>query len=350
MDVMEKRFKRGLILGKFLPIHFGHMYLIQQGSEQCDNLTVLACSLKSEPIPGYLRYRWVLEYCNKLKDKNTTVINITDELPQYPEEHPDFWNIWCNLVKQYEPDVIFSSEDYGLELARRLNIEHILVDKKRIKFPISGTKIRKKPYENWDMIYPGARPHFVDRIYFLGPESTGKTTATEMMSEYFKTSHIPEYGRILWERNSGEISLYDFCEIVVMQRDIENKIIRNSNNKFLFCDTETITTKVFCELYHPGEHKNLDNFFDHHIQRQLENRCHFFVLSPDVPAVQDGTRTFLEHRHKHFKMILSELNKWNIPYVVLEGNYNERLDIVKEYEKNLDSHKCTANYQIGTEI
>ncbi len=49
---MEKKYKNGLTLGKYMPLHYGHMYLINTAAKGCDKLTVLACSIKSEPIPG----------------------------------------------------------------------------------------------------------------------------------------------------------------------------------------------------------------------------------------------------------------------------------------------------------
>ena len=49
----------------------------------------MVCSLASEPIPGELRYRWMRELF-----PFDHVVHLTDELPQAPEEHPDFWALW----------------------------------------------------------------------------------------------------------------------------------------------------------------------------------------------------------------------------------------------------------------
>lgn len=140
----DKKYKSGLFLGKYMPPHKGHLSVIMLGSLNCEKFTVLACSLKNEPIPGELRAQWVNQFCQESYFTNTKVIAITDELPQFPEEHIDFWTIWCDLIKKHCPDidVIYSSEDYGFELAKRLNIPHELVDKERKKVPVSGTAIR----------------------------------------------------------------------------------------------------------------------------------------------------------------------------------------------------------------
>src|SRR5574337_1823762 len=108
----------GFILGKFMPIHRGHMYLIEYAKQYVDHLTVLVCSLEREPIPGQLRYGWVKEL---FPDVN--VEHFTEDVPQYPEEHPDFWNIWLGVVRRYVPtgpDYVFTSETYGDRLAEIL--------------------------------------------------------------------------------------------------------------------------------------------------------------------------------------------------------------------------------------
>lgn len=340
IQMIQKEYKSGLVLGKWMPLSVGHTYLISSAANGCDKLTVLACSIKSESIPGELRYKWVKSFCNSYKDKNIKVINMTEELPQLPEEHAQFWDIWCDVIKKSCPDidVIYSSEDYGFELAKRLNIKHELVDKERITHPISGTKIRENPYKNWKFIYADARQYFINRIYFLGPESTGKTTISELLAKKFQVNYVPEYGRILCERKEGNIDLMDFYEIVIKQREIEDRLSHKTLEKLLFCDTEAITTKVFCDLYYPSESHKLTEFFDYHIKQQIANgKCYFFIMNPDgVEVVQDGTRNFIseEQRKNHFKKIIAELQYWNLPYTILTGNYHNRITTVEKYIKN----------------
>ena len=41
---------KGLVLGKFMPLHKGHIHLIETAAAEVDELTVLVCSTKEEPI------------------------------------------------------------------------------------------------------------------------------------------------------------------------------------------------------------------------------------------------------------------------------------------------------------
>ncbi len=53
--------KRGLVLGKFSPLHKGHIELINYARQHCGELTVLICSTESEPISGLIRLGWIEE-------------------------------------------------------------------------------------------------------------------------------------------------------------------------------------------------------------------------------------------------------------------------------------------------
>lgn len=346
---MAKKFKHGLILGKFMPLHNGHMYLVTNGIQQCENLTILVCTLEREPIPGYLRHKWMKHYCDNhpIKgDTNINVVHINYDLPQEPSEHPQFWKIWTDIVLKHCPniEVFLSSEDYGFEMAKHLNIEHVLVDKERVKAPISGTEIRNNPYKNWEFIYREARTYFLNRVYMLGPESTGKTEMCKRLSEHFEANWVPEYGRTLWERESGNIHYMDFFEIVIMQRNIESRMAANSIGKqIMFCDTEVVTTKVFGDLMFPNYSEVLNPFFDYHINQQIkDNTGHYFIMSPEgVEPVQDGTRNYLdpEPRKKHFDLIVFELRRRNIPFTILTGSYEQRFNQLCIYVEAMLTHK-----------
>lgn len=349
---MEKKFKNGLILGKFLPPHLGHQYLVTNGIMQCDNLTVLVCTLNREPIPGHLRFKWMKQLCQEhphnFHDNNmkVNVVHIDYDLPQEPSEHSDFWNIWCGLIKKHCPEIqaIFTSEDYGDELARQMNITHVCVDKPRLKMPTSGTAIRNNPYKNWDFITKYAKPYFLNRIYLMGPESTGKTVMSERLAKHFETNWVPEYGRTLWEKNGGHLDFIEFYEIAVMQRNIEDKMASMSIDKqLMICDTEVMTTKIFGEMMFPEQSEKLNPFLDYHINKQLkENTGHYFVMSPEgVEPVQDGTRNYLDDapRKNHFDLIVFELRRRNIPFTILTGPYDQRFNQLCEYIEGILQHK-----------
>ncbi|MFQ5570264.1 MAG: adenylyltransferase/cytidyltransferase family protein [Rhodothermales bacterium] len=162
VNARRKRYGTGLVLGKFMPPHRGHLHLIDEARCQAEHVTIIVGTLASEPIPGALRFRWMQELY-----PNLDVRHLTDENPQYPHEHPDFWGIWTRSIRRFlptGPDAVFTSEVYGDRLAACLGAEHVPVDPGRRRVPVSATQIREDPYRYWAFIPECVRPYFSEKV------------------------------------------------------------------------------------------------------------------------------------------------------------------------------------------
>lgn len=322
---MAKKFEDGLVLGKFMPPHLGHLFLIDTAVKNCKTVHVMVCSLKNETIPGEIRYNWIKQHYKK--NKNVNVIHCNQELPQYPSEcnsEFEFYNqYWVPTVYSYinKLDAVFTSEDYGNEFSYWLNIEHVLVDKDRVKYPVSGTKIRNNAFNNWEFIPDHEKSYFMKRIAILGPESVGKSTLAKKLAEHFKSEYVEEYGRTYTEKTGTKnLRTSDFIHIAKKQYKM-NFAPMKAASKFLFCDTEAITTKVFADMY--IKKRNISQI-DEIIDKQNFNLC--ILLDIDVPWVDDGTRDFQGERQRHLKLLQNELENRGIHYVTISGsNYKNRL-------------------------
>ena len=192
----------GMLLGKFMPPHLGHKYLVDFASGYVDRLTVIVATIDSEPMPGGLRYRWMKEMFPAAE-----VVHMTDDNPQEPGENPDFWNIWHDSIRKFiprGPDFVFASEEYGWKLADILGAKYVPVDHLRVQAPVTASMIRKDPIGHWRFIPSCVRPHYVKRVCLIGPESTGKTTMAQKLAEKYDTVHVAEYARGLLDHQGGE--------------------------------------------------------------------------------------------------------------------------------------------------
>ena len=112
---------RGFFLGKFMPPHRGHLDVCEIALGMVRELTVLVCSTPSEPIPGEKRFQWM-----KQSVPGARVLHMHRDIPQAPEDHPDFWTIWRKAIREFHPepiDIVFAGEDYGVRLAAELGAE-----------------------------------------------------------------------------------------------------------------------------------------------------------------------------------------------------------------------------------
>jgi NadR type nicotinamide-nucleotide adenylyltransferase len=308
-----------MILGKFMPPHLGHVYLADFAKNFCERLTILVCSIAREPIPGRLRYEWMREMF-----PDCDVVHVTDELPQEPAEHPDFWNLWRKTIRRAmpePPDFVFASEAYGQRLAAELGATFIPVDVGRGAVPVSGTAVRTRPMANWAFIPPVVRPYFVKRVCVYGPESTGKTTLARDLARHFKTTWAPEYARHLLDLKDGRCDPEDFPLIARGQAASEDALARQAN-RVLICDTDAVTTAVWHDalvgpcpawLTEAAAARNYDLYL---------------LLDVDVPWVSDGQRFFAEpdRRRAFFDACEAALRSRGRRYVRIGGDWSARLD------------------------
>lgn len=311
--------ERGLTLGKFLPPHAGHQYLIDFARHFVRDLTILVCSTPSDPIPGTHRYHWMR---NLFPD--CRVVHVTDDVPQTPEESRDFWPIWTELIKRETPrgfEVFFSSERYGDEVARRFAARHVPVDPARELFPVSGTAVRENPFGNWRFIPRPVRPHFVKRVCLFGPESTGKSTLARLLAEHFQTNHVPEFARPWLDWTESPCTPEDLEVIVAGQSAAEDAAALDAN-KLLFCDTDPLLTNVWSEMLF-GDRPEWLRLAAHRRRYDL-----YLLLGVDVPWVDDRTRYFPESdtRSKFYQRCVAILEGESRHYVPIEGTWAERLE------------------------
>lgn len=323
-----KKYKNSLVLGKFYPPHNGHLYLIDTAIEHSEKVNLLVCYNDTQSIPGDIRYDTLKSI---YEDNDNISIHLVDDglLPQHENECKtldEFYGHWVPFVRNITDDLdcVFTSENYGDDFAKYLEIEHFLVDGDRIKYPVSGTKIRTNPFDNWEFIPDEIKPLFVKRIVLMGPESVGKSTLSINLANHYNTNYVEEYGKNIFELNGNKISIDDFIPISIGRQKLENHKLKTSN-KLLFCDTEDITTYIFSKMFFPSDYKSIENIL---LDRVYKNSNYdlYLLLKPDCDIVQDGTRQFLGERISHYESIKSELEKYDCNYIELSGNWEDRFN------------------------
>lgn len=311
----HKTTRTGVVLGKFMPPHLGHKHLVDFARHYVDELTVMVGSLAAEPIPGVLRYEWMRQLFPDVR-----VVHLTDENPQYPEEHPDFWQIWQESMLSRlpaPPDYLFASEDYGWKLAQVLGARFIPVDVQRQLVPISGTAVRHDPWEHWRYLPELVRPYFAGRVCVFGPESTGKSTLTQQLAAHFQTTHVPEYARTHIEAHQGQLQYKDMLLIARGHAASEDALAYRAN-KLLFTDTDLLATTIWSDV--------LFGACDPWITQEAAKR-HYdltLLLDVDVPWVEDQVRYLPEDRRGFFERCEAALKAHDRRYVIIRGSWQER--------------------------
>jgi NadR type nicotinamide-nucleotide adenylyltransferase len=150
------RYATGLIIGRFNPPHLGHSYMIDWAAERCDRLVVFVNTREGELVPGHLRAGWLADL-----HPQVSVVQVAHDLPTDMSD-PDLWVRWMDLLRSRwplddGPHVVFSSDPYVDELARRFGADAVIVDPERATVPISATEIREQPAAHLHRLAPPVR-------------------------------------------------------------------------------------------------------------------------------------------------------------------------------------------------
>lgn len=302
-----------------MPLHKGHVALIHFAAQHCDELIVSMSYKTSDPIPGPTRFEWIRE-----EFKNFPKIKPQISLDDFDDESLSLENripLWSDFLKRRFPfiNVVFSSEDYGVLLAKSLGIEHILFDAGRVKFPVAASKLRADPFKYWDLMADSTKPYFVKKICFYGPESTGKSFLSEKLAKRYKTEFVPEVARELISTND-----FNMDEILRIGNAQTKRVLEKIKvaNKILFCDTDLITTEIYSRHYLRVVPPVLIE-----LERKIKYD-HYFLFDTSVEWVADGMRDLGNRREEMFNVFKTELDKRGIAYDIVKGDYAEREEFV----------------------
>lgn len=138
--------KAGLTIGKFAPFHKGHEYLIQNALKRVEKLYIFVYDTDVTNIPTTTRKEWIEHI---YKNRTIEVIEAKNPPRQYGLDEESVAiqvNYILELLKKIKAEPIthfFSSEEYGKFVAKALNAENVVIDKKRVNIPICATNIRE---------------------------------------------------------------------------------------------------------------------------------------------------------------------------------------------------------------
>jgi NadR type nicotinamide-nucleotide adenylyltransferase len=306
--------RRSFLLGKFLPPHEGHRFIVETALAMTDETTVLVCSTDAEPIPGKLRAQWMRAMLPKAR-----IIHLHRNLPQEPKDHPEFWAIWRAAIAQCcgGPFThVFASETYVFRLAQELCAEPVLVDPDRETFPVSGRSILAAPHRHWRFVPPEVRRHFQKRVTLLGPESVGKSRLALALGERFGTLIMPEYGRAydIHYKQGRNWAPADFVRLAETHAAMREAMATRAG-PWMVEDTDAVQTAVWSQHLVGGVAPELVA-----IERATPADL-YLLLAPDVAWIGDGVRYAGSEAVRRFFFEEAErrLKRLGVSYEIIAG-------------------------------
>lgn len=316
----RRSYRHGLVLGKFYPFHAGHAHLIRTATAACERVTVQVLASRVESLPLEERMDWIRQ-----EHPTAHVVGDFDEA-EVDFDSPSAWDEHMVVIRRLldgPVDAVFSCDDYGAELARRLDAAWEQVDPGRVVNPIRGREIRRDLAAGWHLLPTSTRAGLARRVVILGAESTGTTTLATDLAAHFGTSWVPEYGRTWSAIRPGGLAAPwradEFDLIVERQVALEREAARRAPTPLLVCDTDVLATALWFERY-------LGEPAPHLLARAAEHRPDLYVLTgAEIPFVQDGLRDGEHIRHAMQERFRATLAAQPVPWLEVRGTRDERV-------------------------
>jgi nicotinamide riboside kinase len=167
----------------------------------------------------------------------------------------------------------------------------------------------------------------VEKIVFVGAESTGKSTLAEHLAREFDTVFVPEIGRFIWEAKKGQLNVDDYVEIAVKHRRAEVEASLCAR-RYLFVDTSALTTLLLGYCF--GHIKDAPADLLRYADDCKDRYAHHFVCADDIPYEYDPARENEAWRGRIQKLVIQDLEARGIPYTILNGTVAERAARVRQ--------------------
>jgi NadR type nicotinamide-nucleotide adenylyltransferase len=312
--------RRGFILGKFMPPHAGHVTLIQSARAIVDELTILLCSLPDDPISGETRLEWM-----RAMFPDCRIVFHSQPAPQESADDPAFWEIWSRIVAKAHPepiDYVFAGEAYGADLAKHIGGIFVPLGGRILNADgngiggVAGEKVRADPWAFWNYLPHPVRNHYALTVCLHGIESVGKSSLAERLSDHYRTTWVPEYGRSHCETHGTDCREDDLMLIGQAQQAMI-EAARPWANRLLVADTDALMTAAWSQMmigYTPDQLIS---------QRKADL---YLMLGTDAPFVDDGTRVYktLKEREKFDRVARATLVLSRTNFVEIRGSWDER--------------------------
>jgi len=153
----------------------------------------------------------------------------------------------------------------------------------------------------------------VKKIAIVGPESTGKSTMSQLLAKHYKVSWVPEYARYYCENLIAPYTLQDEINMYYGQVALEDAILVTTENDFIICDTTFVTVKIWSDEM-LGETPQL-------VLDALPKRPYdlYLLMDIDLPWQDDPLRDFPNQREYFMEVWHKELKALNANYKVISG-------------------------------
>jgi HTH-type transcriptional repressor of NAD biosynthesis genes len=284
-----------VVLGRFLPVHDGHRYLIELAQRFAERVHVFVRVGDDDPIPWEVRRGWLAELF-----PGVGITGIEESEASWP----------ARILAEVRPDYLFGGEGWGPPLADELGATYVVVD--RAAIPVTGTQVRADPWACERYLPPPVRAWYTRRVSIIGAESTGKTTLAHRLAQHYGTVWAPERIRTMRRRHLTPADL----ALAAQGQQADADLLARRASRVLFCDTDPLTVRLWCDRLFGAAPSWLPGISSPHL---------YVLCAADVPFIGEERNNTPTERRDFHAACERELVRLGRPYVILDGPLDDRL-------------------------
>lgn len=160
------------------------------------------------------------------------------------------------------------------------------------------------------------------RVVVTGSESTGKTTLTEELAEYFDCPCSPEGARLYVEQHNRPLTVNDVDPIASLQAELEDAAIRKAHGLVIH-DTDLVSTLVYARHYYGTSPEWI-------VRAASERAADLYLLCDiDLPWVSDGFQRdsgSAEQRREIHEKFVEAMTRARLHWTLIQGSGDKRLE------------------------
>lgn len=357
-----------VIFGDFAPMHLGHVFAVHSAKRQHDGAVVVVSGRTGDQgslvdLPLQKRFRYIREI---FADDPLVAVGMLDESKSLAatSNFADWLDELEQVVKAetVETEVALTlyvgddnSKQEILQIHPNWQVEKI----DQTTIPISSTKIREHPMENWNYITQPFHRHFTKKVLLAGAASTGKTTLGQDLARTFHAPLSLEYAREYQDKynvTDDELTVKDYTYLLTEQyRQTADLIEGESNHGLVIADTNSTVTMAYIEYYLKNEiakedYAMLKNLYESIVTKE-EWDLILFTL-PGNEYVDDGFRDMSMNsakiRDEFTQLVLNLLKEAGFAdKIIILSNQTGNNMYYENYLQSIESFKEKLDIIVG---